>query len=310
MDYPTLLRQLEGQLQYLNDRGTRFLNLEKLSEQEVLKLRDGLVNIVPRVESNSNVINKNQKPTQRLRQFLDQQQTSRPIPKKSEPSGIISKQKKNDHVTTRTSLNPMKLDNPIQDFNAYTETEANSLEELRKRYQDCMRCALGSGRNQLVFGHGISKSPLMFIGEGPGADEDEQGKPFIGRAGKLLTKMIHSIGIDREDVYITNVVKCRPPGNRNPEPTEISSCMNILENQMRLVTPKLIVTLGNVPTRALLPEIQGITKVRGKPVQYKNWTLLPTFHPSYLLRNRSAMSLAWKDFTMIASLAFGNGDKL
>ena len=144
----------------------------------------------------------------------------------------------------------------------------------------------------------------MFIGEGPGADEDAQGEPFVGRAGKLLTKMIHSIGIDREDVYITNVVKCRPPGNRNPEPVEVASCMRILENQLKLVSPKLIVTLGNVPTRALLPDIQGITKVRGKPVQYKQWTMLPTFHPSYLLRNRTAMPLAGKDFRMIASMAF------
>ena len=183
--------------------------------------------------------------------------------------------------------------------------DAGSLEELRKIHRDCTRCPLGSGRTKLVFGSGTSRAPLMFIGEGPGADEDARGEPYVGRAGKLLTKMIHSIGIDRQDVYITNVVKCRPPGNRNPEPLEVASCMDILENQMKLVSPKLIITLGNVPTRALFPDIQGITKIRGKPVKFRDWTLLPTFHPSYLLRNRTAMFLAWKDFRAIATLAFG-----
>ena len=183
--------------------------------------------------------------------------------------------------------------------------EAVSLEELRKIHRNCTRCSLNSGRTKLVFGSGMSRASLMFIGEGPGADEDAQGEPFVGRAGKLLTKMIYSIGIDRQDVYITNVVKCRPPGNRNPKPLEIASCMGILENQLKLVSPKLIVTLGNVPTRALFPDIQGITKVRGKTLKFRDWTLLPTFHPSYLLRNRTAMSLAWKDFRAISSLAFG-----
>ena len=180
-----------------------------------------------------------------------------------------------------------------------------SIEELRETHKDCMNCPLGETRTNLVFGRGSSGTPVMFIGEGPGADEDAQGEPFVGRAGKLLTKMIHSIGIDRSDVYITNVVKCRPPGNRNPEPLEVAACMGILESQLRLISPRLIVTLGNVPTRALIPDVQGITKARGNLLQFREWKLMPTFHPSYLLRNRTAMPLAWKDFRSIASLAFG-----
>jgi len=307
MDYPTLLRQLEGQLKFLNDRGTRFLGLEKLPEEELAEIQEGLVRIVPRVQAKTTGRkNERQKPTQMIRQFLDDQQRSSFISKKTQTTGKVRNDSQNVEISMKPSMNQSELDVSDQNSAMDTGPEANNLEELRELNKGCMRCPLGSDRNKLVFGHGNPKTPLMFIGEGPGADEDEQGEPFVGRAGKLLTKMIHSIGIDREDVYITNVVKCRPPGNRNPEPLEVSSCMSILEGQLKLVSPKLIVTLGNVPTRALLPDIQGITKVRGKPVQFKNWTLLPTFHPSYLLRNRTAMSLAWKDFRMIASMAFGS----
>ena len=144
----------------------------------------------------------------------------------------------------------------------------------------------------------------MFIGEGPGADEDETGYPFVGRAGKLLTKMINSIGIERQDVYITNIVKCRPPQNRNPLDTEISSCSPILKKQIEIINPKLIVTLGNFPAKTLIPNIPGITRIHGKIFQFENRTMLPTFHPSYLLRNRSSMELAWEDFKIIPELAF------
>ncbi|MDP6729953.1 MAG: uracil-DNA glycosylase, partial [SAR324 cluster bacterium] len=179
-------------------------------------------------------------------------------------------------------------------------------DELSREIRDCHECELSRGRTCAVPGEGPENPALFFLGEAPGWHEDQQGRPFVGPAGKFLDELIASVGYERGQVFITNVVKCRPPGNRNPEPLEVSSCMSILEGQLKLVSPKLIVTLGNVPTRALLPDIQGITKVRGKPVQFKNWTLLPTFHPSYLLRNRTAMSLAWKDFRMIASMAFGS----
>ena len=144
----------------------------------------------------------------------------------------------------------------------------------------------------------------MFVGEGPGADEDRLGLPFVGKAGQLLDRMIDVIGLDREDVYVTNVVKCRPPNNRNPMSDEIAHCMGILERQIELVNPKLIVTLGNVPTQALLPGSPGITKSRGSLKKYRNWNILPTFHPSYLLRNPNAMHEAWEDFQKISEYAF------
>ena len=146
----------------------------------------------------------------------------------------------------------------------------------------------------------------MFIGEGPGAEEDTQGEPFVGRAGRLLTKMISAIGIERADVYITNIVKCRPPDNRNPTPAEISCCLPIIKQQIEILNPKLIVTLGNIPTKTLIPDIPGITKARGKIKQYEKWTVLPTFHPSYLLRNRSAMPQAWEDFKKITEFTFNS----
>ena len=148
--------------------------------------------------------------------------------------------------------------------------------------------------------------PIMFIGEGPGADEDTQGEPFVGRAGRLLTKMISAIGIERDDVYITNIVKCRPPDNRNPNPAEISCCLPIIKQQIEILNPKLIVTLGNIPTKTLIPDVPGITKARGKIKQYEKWTVLPTFHPSYLLRNRSAMPQAWEDFKKITEFTFNS----
>ncbi|MBL7035186.1 MAG: uracil-DNA glycosylase [SAR324 cluster bacterium] len=181
---------------------------------------------------------------------------------------------------------------------------AENLSELAQQNASCKRCNLAKTRTNLVFGSGLSSSPVLFIGEGPGADEDAQGEPFVGRAGRLLTKMINTIGIEREDVYISNIVKCRPPENRNPTPAEISCCLPIIRQQIEIINPKLIVTLGNVPTKTLIPELPGITKVRGRILQYANWTMLPTFHPSYLLRNRSAMPLAWEDFKKIPELAF------
>jgi DNA polymerase len=183
-------------------------------------------------------------------------------------------------------------------------SKVGSLAELCQQNSECQRCALGPTRNQFVFGSGHDGSSLMFVGEGPGADEDRLGLPFVGKAGKLLDRMIDVIGLDREDVYVTNVVKCRPPNNRNPTSDEIAHCMGILERQIELVNPKLIVTLGNVPTQALLPGSPGITKSRGSLKKYRDWNILPTFHPSYLLRNPNAMTEAWQDFQKISEYAF------
>ncbi len=189
-------------------------------------------------------------------------------------------------------------------LNVNSTEKINTLTQLAEKYKSCQKCALGKTRKKIVFGKGMEKAAVMFIGEGPGADEDVQGIPFVGRAGRLLTKMINTLGIEREDVYITNIVKCRPPENRNPTPAEISCCLPILKQQIELVNPRLIVTLGNIPSKTLIPELPGITKAHGKIMKYDNWTMLPTFHPSYLLRNRSAMPKAWEDFRKIIELAF------
>ncbi len=167
-----------------------------------------------------------------------------------------------------------------------------------------MECKLGSARNRLVFGTGASKPRLMFIGEGPGADEDQQGVPFVGRAGGLLTGLIKAAGLTREDVYITNVVKCRPPGNRNPEGDEIASCAPILQRQIELLNPALIVVLGNVPLKNFQPGAAGITRERGRVFQYRDWPVLPTFHPSYLLRQPSAIRDCWADFRQAMERAY------
>ncbi|MBF0286943.1 MAG: uracil-DNA glycosylase [SAR324 cluster bacterium] len=180
----------------------------------------------------------------------------------------------------------------------------DTIESLYAQNADCERCPLSETRTNFVFGTGNVSTPLLFIGEGPGADEDRLGEPFVGKAGRLLTQMIQSIGIDRPDVYIANVVKCRPPKNRTPHAEEIAKCFPILHRQIELINPALIVTLGNVPTRALIPDASGITKSRGQIYHYQNWKVLPTFHPAYLLRNPAAMTSSWDDFKKIMTLCF------
>jgi DNA polymerase len=158
-----------------------------------------------------------------------------------------------------------------------------------------------------VFGVGRDRPRLMFVGEGPGAEEDQQGLPFVGRAGALLTGLIEAAGLTREDVYITNVVKCRPPGNRNPEPDEIAACRPILQRQIELLAPRLIVALGNVPLKVFKPSAAGITRERGTVFPYGEIPVLPTFHPSYLLRNPAALTQCWSDFRAAVALAYGGG---
>lgn len=182
-----------------------------------------------------------------------------------------------------------------------------SLKSLHLNYIKCQRCGLCQNRTNFVFDTGNQRSPLMFIGEGPGEEEDKQGVPFVGRAGQLLTKIIEVLGVARKDVYIANVVKCRPPDNRNPEPNEIAKCLPILSRQIELLNPRLIVTLGNIPTKALNPNAPGITKARGKLFHYQNWPVLPTYHPAFLLRNINAMEEVWQDCQQIRKLCFEGG---
>jgi len=173
------------------------------------------------------------------------------------------------------------------------------LESLELRVRTCRACRLAATRKNTVFGEGDPRARLMFIGEGPGAVEDDTGRPFVGPAGELLTRIIAAMGLDRKDVYIANVVKCRPPGNRDPEPDEIRACMGYLEDQIRLVGPQVIVALGRVASHALLDETTPIGRLRGTFRRYGDIPLMPTYHPSYLLQNEARKKDVWEDMKKV-----------
>ncbi|MBA2301871.1 MAG: uracil-DNA glycosylase [Acidobacteria bacterium] len=178
-----------------------------------------------------------------------------------------------------------------------------TLQSIREDIGDCTRCKLATlGRKQVVFGVGHPSAELMFVGEAPGADEDDQGVPFVGRAGQLLTKMIEAMGFARGDVYIANVVKCRPPENRNPEPDEIGSCEPFLFRQIETIKPKVIVALGAFAAKTLLHSQDPISKLRGHVHDYHGAKLIPTFHPSFLLRSPGQKKYAWEDLKKALAL--------
>jgi uracil-DNA glycosylase len=182
------------------------------------------------------------------------------------------------------------------------EQACETLEEIRRELGDCRRCKLWTTRTNLVFGEGNPKAHLMFVGEAPGADEDATGRPFVGRAGQLLTKMIEAIGMKREEVYIANVVKSRPPDNRPPEKDEIEACSPFVFRQIASIRPRLIVTLGNPATQELLRTRTGISRLRGEFQDYPQMPgikVLPTFHPAYLLRSPDKKREAWEDLKRV-----------
>jgi len=175
-----------------------------------------------------------------------------------------------------------------------------TLEEIREELGECTRCKLHGDRTNIVFGEGNPKARLVFVGEGPGRDEDMQGKPFVGRAGKLLTKIIEAMGLGREDVYICNVVKCRPPGNRNPEPDEVAACEPFLLKQIRSINPEIIVCLGSVATSLLLKMKQPrMGDLRGQFHEYGSSKLMITYHPAALLRNPNFKKPVWEDMKVV-----------
>ena len=175
-----------------------------------------------------------------------------------------------------------------------------SLEEVRADLGDCQRCKLAPGRRHLVFGVGNPRARLVFVGEGPGADEDAKGEPFVGRAGQLLTEIItKGMKLRREDVYICNVIKCRPPGNRNPEPDEVAACEPFLVRQLQAIGPEVIVALGKFAAQTLLRSKTPITQLRGRWFDYQGIMLMPTFHPAYLLRNPGDKRLVWEDIQKV-----------
>ena len=181
--------------------------------------------------------------------------------------------------------------NPVQFVRS-----AEGLAAIREELGDCTRCKLHTlGRKQIVFGVGNPAADIMFVGEAPGADEDVQGIPFVGRAGQLLTKMIEAMGLSRDEVYIANVLKCRPPNNRDPQPDEVASCEPFLFQQIASIQPKVIVALGAFAARTLLKTQDPISRLRGRVFEYRGSSLIPTFHPSFLLRSPGYKREAWDD---------------
>lgn len=183
-------------------------------------------------------------------------------------------------------------------FDAVPEGK-ESLEEIRDDLGDCRRCKLAPSRRNIVFGAGNPRADLMFVGEAPGADEDEQGLPFVGRAGQLLTRIIEAIDMRREDVYICNILKCRPPGNRNPDADEIASCEPFLLRQIAAIRPKVICALGTFGAQTLLRTREPISRLRGQFIEYRGAQLMATFHPAYLLRNPGEKRKVWEDVQKI-----------
>ena len=182
------------------------------------------------------------------------------------------------------------------------EKEAESLDDIRSDLGKCKRCALAASRTNIVFGAGSPKARLVFVGEGPGADEDRQGLPFVGAAGQLLNKIIEAMKLSRDQVYICNVIKCRPPGNRNPEPDEIKACRPFWERQLAAIAPEVVCTLGTFASQTLLDTGAPISRLRGRFHTYGSIKVMPTFHPAYLLRNPDQKRAVWDDMKKIMAL--------
>jgi uracil-DNA glycosylase len=221
------------------------------------------------------------------------------------PSAPVSTQKKQP-VDSPVSVPTMRMEVPTMSapasdlFTATTLDKVHSLDELRAEIGDCRRCKLCNGRTNIVFGVGDPHAELMFVGEGPGRDEDLKGEPFVGRAGQLLTEIItKGMKMRRDEVYIANVVKCRPPENRNPEPDEITACQPFLIKQVALVKPRIIVALGTFAAQTLLQSKTPISRLRGVWHSYQGVKLMPTLHPAYLLRNPNDKRLVWQDIQAV-----------
>jgi len=178
---------------------------------------------------------------------------------------------------------------------------SETLEEIRTDLGDCCRCLLSQGREHIVFGCGNEKARVVFVGEAPGREEDKQGVPFVGEAGRLLDRMLFAMGLCREDVYICNVQKCRPPGNRDPQPDEIAACKPFLARQLAAIRPRVIVTLGRFAAQVLLNEEEAISRLRGQWYAYEGIPLMPTYHPAYLLRNPASKREVWEDLKLVMS---------
>jgi uracil-DNA glycosylase family 4 len=196
----------------------------------------------------------------------------------------------------------VKIEDKDEGETGTVSSGARRLEDIRAKLGDCRRCDLHRTRKTLVFGEGSHKAELVFVGEAPGENEDIQGKPFVGRAGQLLTRIIEAMGLTRADVYICNILKCRPPGNRNPRPEEIQICEPFLIQQLQSIRPKVICAMGTFAAKTLLKTEMPISKLRGIFHTYQGIDLMPTYHPAYLLRNPAGKKQVWSDMQMIMGL--------
>jgi uracil-DNA glycosylase len=226
----------------------------------------------------------------------------KPAPKNATPAAaVVGAQHAAPQLGTPSTLGKALFTPPRTSnfFALLDRVENDTLLKIREDLGDCTRCKLHKKRTHIVFADGNPKADLVFVGEGPGADEDATGIPFVGRAGKLLTQMIEAMGLQRKDVYICNVVKCRPPENRQPDPEEVTTCSPYLVRQLEVINPKVIVCLGATAAKTLLETDMGISKFRGQWLDFRGKKLLATYHPAYLLRNPPAKSEVWKDLQKV-----------
>lgn len=217
--------------------------------------------------------------------------------KVSPAPGIAAAKSAALEVATKSLVLPVAAGASL--FEASNKIAGDTLLKIREDLGECTRCKLHKTRNKIVFGDGSAKAQLVFVGEGPGADEDAQGLPFVGRAGKLLTQMIEAMGLQRGDVYICNAVKCRPPGNRQPEKDEVDACSPYLFRQLDALQPKAIVCLGATAAQTLLQTNRSISQFRGQWMDFRGFKMMPTYHPAYLLRNPAAKGDVWKDLQKV-----------
>ncbi len=263
----SLQRQIEERLRYYEDLGIRLFYRDRQTPTAAA------ASFAPAV---SNSI-----PTSALQESFLPKPIAKPAPPKA------------------AAVAPIVAPSAASLFESVDKIKDDTLLKIREDIGDCTRCKLHKGRNKIVFGDGNPKAELVFIGEGPGADEDAQGLPFVGRAGKLLTQMIEAMGLQRRDVYICNVVKCRPPENRAPEPDEVTTCSPYLLRQIDVIKPKVIVCLGAVAAKTLLETTRGISQFRGQWLEWRGHKLMATYHPAYLLRNPNAKGEVWKDLQKV-----------
>lgn len=275
----------------MNDRNKNFEWLEKTLPKTEMVLRSlkGISNLIRIEQSDLSLLEVLQQ------DFIEKNQSAR------ESSPLHLHQTRDNLPTKKEEREPVVC--ATENFLEMVQKSKN-LDTLRLKIHGCEHCPLSLERQSIVFGQGNQHADLIFIGEGPGEEEDNSGLAFVGRAGKLLTQIILAMGISRESVYICNVVKCRPPGNRTPLNPEIQQCFPILQKQIQLVKPKLIVTLGNVATKNLLKTTDGIMKLRGNVYQYMDIPLIPTFHPSFLLRTPQYLGVVWDDMRLIRQHLF------